>query len=360
LRKPDIFGSHGCEPVNIAVVFDTPYPSWEPADHWQQMEREVAAWKQDEPEMEYQIADALRIKKHDVTLCGVHDDVQPMIDRLEQLKPDLVFNSAETFHGNAQLDYLIPSLLEAEGHRFTGCSPLGLLLTRDKATSKKILAYSGVRVPGFIYYKLGELVGDTPGLTFPLIVKPMTTDASDGISQASVVYDGEALKERVAFIHEKFGQPAIAEEFVIGRELYVGMLGNGDGLTILPMTELVFDKSKLKPEERFATKSAKWDEGYRARKGIRNIFARPVSKVARQRIEEACQVAFRSLSLCDYARLDVRITDDDQVWVMEVNANPFISYGHDMANAAEKAGMDYYAFIQRIVDEAVARYERRP
>jgi D-alanine-D-alanine ligase len=345
--------------MRIAVVFDTPYPNWDVQAHWTQMEAEVAAWKTDEPEMEYQIADALRRRDHEVSLCGVHDDVQPMIDRLEELKPHLVFNAAEGFHGNAQLDYLIPALLQAEGHRFTGSSPLGLLVSRNKAMSKKILAYNGVRVPGFVYYRRTEQVDETPSLNFPLIVKPMATDASAGIAQASVVYDTNALSERVQFIHDKFEMSAIAEEFVIGRELYVGMLGNGEGLTLLPMTEMVFDKSKLKPEERIATKSAKWDEGYRERKGIRNIFARPLSRVAKARIEEACRIAFRSLSLNDYARLDLRLTDDDEVWVMEVNANPFISYGHDMANAAEKAGMKYYDFINRIVDEATRRYERQ-
>ena len=345
--------------MKIAVVFDTPYTNWGPEDHWRQMEAEVAAWKVDEPEMEYQIADALRHKGHEVWLAGVHDDVQPMIDKLEELKPDLVFNAAEGFHGDAQLDYLIPALVQAEGHRFTGSSPLGLLVSRNKAMSKKILSYNGVKVPEFVYYRRTEQVNETPNLSFPLIVKPIGTDASAGIAQASVVYDREALTERVQFIHEKFEQAAIAEEFVNGRELYVGMLGNDEGLTLLPATELVFDKTKLKPEERIATKSAKWDEGYRERKGIRNIFARRLSKVAKTRIEEVCRVAFRALSLSDYARLDLRLTPDDEVWVMEVNANPFISYGHDMANAGEKAGMKYYEFIERIVEETTRRYERQ-
>ena len=344
--------------MKVAVVFDTPYAGWQHEDHWRQMESEVAAWKHDEPEMEYQIADALLKKGHDVFLVGVHDDVQPMIDRLEELKPHLVFNGAKNFHDNAHLDHLIPALLEAEGHRYTGTGPLGLQVTRNKAMSKKILAYHGVRVPGFSSYGRREPVESAPPLAFPLIVKPQGTDASAGIAQASVVYDVEGLRERVQFIHDKFNQPAIAEEFVDGRELYVGLLGNDDHLTFLPITEMVFDKTKLKPEERIATKSAKWDEGYRERKGIKNVFARPLSKAAHSRLEEVCHTAFRALALFDYARLDVRLTTDDEVCVIEANANPFISYGHDMANAAHKLGMDYYAFIQRIVDEATNRYER--
>ena len=172
-----------------------------------------------------------------------------------------------------------------------------------------------------------------------------------------MVQDAAALTDRVAMMHERFDQPAIAEEFVEGRELYVSLIGNGADLDILPITEMVFDKRRTRPEERIATQSAKWDEDYRARRGIRNLFARPLARATRARIEAICRTAFRALWLRDYARLDVRLAPDGEVWVLEANANPFISYGHDMANAADKADMDYYDFIQRVVDEAMARYE---
>jgi D-alanine-D-alanine ligase len=230
-------------------------------------------------------------------------------------------------------------------------------VSRNKAMSKKVLAYHGIRVPGFVTCRPGETLAVPPTLRYPLIVKPLQSDASAGIAQASVVQDEASLAERVAMMHDRFEQPAIAEEFVDGRELYVSLLGNGEALDILPMTELVFDKRRTRAEERIATQSAKWDEDYRARKGIRNVFARPLARATMARIEAICRTAFRALWLRDYARLDVRIAPDGEVWVLEANANPFISYGHDMANAAEKAGMDYYEFIQRLVDEAVARYE---
>jgi D-alanine-D-alanine ligase len=121
---------------------------------------------------------------------------------------------------------------------------------------------------------------------------------------------------------------------------------------------MVFDKRKSRPEERIATQFAKWDDAYRQRKGIRNVLARPLAKAVRERITETCRTAYRALWLRDYARLDLRLTADGQIWVLEANANPFISYGHDMANAAAKAGMEYNDFIQCIVDAAVARYER--
>jgi D-alanine-D-alanine ligase len=344
--------------MRVAVVFDTPYSGWDHSDHERQMHKEVAAWDADEPEMEYQIAHALQECGHEIRLLGVRDDLEYLVRELSQWKPDLVFNGAEAYRGNESLEYLLPGLLEAEGYRYTGAPPLGLQVSRNKAISKKVLAYFGIQVPGFVSYRLHESVEQAPALRFPLIVKPLQADASAGIAQASIVQDVSDLAERVAFIHERFGQGAIAEEFVDGRELYVSIVGNDDKLEILPITEMVFDKRKTRPEERIATQSAKWDESYRERKGIRNVFARPLAKMVRERIVETCRTAYRALWLRDYARLDLRLTEDGGVWVLEANANPFISYGHDMANAAAKAGMEYCDFIQRIVRAALDRYER--
>jgi D-alanine-D-alanine ligase len=344
--------------MRIAVVFDTPYEGWEHPEHERQMAKEVAAWHHDEPEMEYQVADALRGRGHEVCLLGVQDDLHHLTRALADIRPELVFNCAEAFHRNPALEYLVPGMLEAEGHWYTGSPPLSLLVSRNKAMSKKVLAYHGIRVPGFVTYRPGEPIGIPDELGFPLIVKPLQSDASAGIAQASVVQDAAALVERVTLVHERFHQPAIAEEFIEGRELYVSLIGNGNSLDVLPLTEMVFDKGKTRPEERIATQSAKWDEDYRARRGIRNVFARPLSRAVRERIDTICRTAFRVLWLRDYARLDVRLAPDGEVWFLEANANPFISYGHDMANAAEKAGMKYSDFIQRLVDEAVERCER--
>jgi D-alanine-D-alanine ligase len=344
--------------MRVAVVFDTPYSGWDSHAHERQMDKEIASWNSDEPEMEYQIGNALRECGHQVRLLGVSDDLEYLVRELAEWRPDLVFNGAEAFRGNESLEYLLPGLLEAEGYRYTGAPPLALQVTRNKAISKKILAYFGIQVPGFVSYRLQEEVDAAPELTFPLIVKPLQADASAGIAHASVVQDVSSLAERVAFIHERFGQGAIAEEFVDGRELYVSILGNGESLEILPITEMVFDKRRTRPEERIATQAAKWDESYRERRGIRNVLARPLARSVRERINETCRTAYRALWLRDYARLDLRVTEDGKVWVLEANANPFISYGHDMANAAAKAGMKYCNFIQRIVEAAVERYER--
>jgi D-alanine-D-alanine ligase len=341
--------------MKVAVVFDTPYAGYTPEDQARQMEKELANAKATEPEQEYQVGAALQQAGHEVLLYGVSDDLAAMIEALAAWKPDVVVNAAEAFRGKAPLDYIFAGVLEVEGYRFTGSPPLSILVTRNKAMTKEILGFRGVKTPGFVTYRLTESVAEAPALSFPLIVKPLQSDASEGIARASVVNDRDSLAERVDFIHTRFEQPAIAEEFVDGRELYVGMLGNGETLEMLPITEMVFDKEKTRPTERIATQAAKWDEPYRARKGIKNVLARPISKAARTKIEETCRVAYRALWLRDYARLDVRLTPDDDVWILEANANPFISNGHEMATAAAKFGLDYPAFIDRLVTEAMKR-----
>jgi len=342
--------------VRIAVAFDSPYSGWTPEDHRERMVEETSPEYEGEPDMEYQVARALADKGHEIVLAGVRDDPGELVRVLSDHPVDIVFNASEAFKGNDGLDYLLPALLESREQRYTGSSPLGLMVTRNKAMSKKVLAHHGLNVPRFATYRLGEKVNGKVAVDFPAIVKPLQQDASTGISQASVVRDRDQLAERVAFIHERFRDAAIVEEFIEGRELYVSMIGDGKRVEMLPIIELVFDKEKTKPEERIATQQAKWDEPYRERKGIRSVFARPLSKSAQEGIEHACRTAYRALWLRDYARLDLRLDDNDRVWVLEANANPFISENHEMADAAQKAGMTYSDFIERIVKEAQLRY----
>jgi len=219
--------------------------------------------------------------------------------------------------------------------------------------SKSILAYHGIRVPEFTEFHPGEALVRPSALRFPLIVKPLLEDASLGIAQASVVTDDAGLEERGRFIHEQFQQAAIAEELIDGRELSVGLVGN-DELEMLPIVELHFGKLS-KAERRIATYKAKWDEEYRDRHHIHSGYARRLSDAVKAKIRQVGETAFHALWLQDYGRIDFRLTHDHEVYVLEVNPNPFIAYGHELANSAEKAGMKYAAFIQRIVDEALAR-----
>jgi D-alanine-D-alanine ligase len=332
--------------VKVAVVFDTPHPDWEDTDY----KREIADGKVQEAE--YDVARALMQNDHEVRLVGVVDDVRHLVDHLAAFDPLLVFNCCEGFRGSAQYEYAVAAVLEMHGWRHTGSTPTALLVARNKSMSKKILKHHGIRVPEFATFHPGDAFLRPSTLRFPLIVKPLFEDASVGIAQASVVSDDESLAERVGFIHEKFKQAAIAEELIEGRELYVGLIGNNE-IEMLPVVELNFGTLPT-AEQRIVTYKAKWDDEYRERHNIRSGFAR-LSEAVRAKIRELCETAFHALWLQDYGRLDLRLTHDHEVYVLEANPNPFIAQGHELANAAEKAGMSYRAFVQRIVDEAMHR-----
>jgi D-alanine-D-alanine ligase len=332
--------------VKVAVVFDTPHPDWEDADY----KREIADGKVQEAE--YDVARALMQNDHEVRLVGIVDDVRQLVDHLAAFDPLLVFNCCEGFRGSAQYEYAVAAVLEMHGWRHTGSTPTALLVARNKSMSKKILKHHGIRVPEFATFHPGDAFLRPSTLRFPLIVKPLFEDASVGIAQASVVSDDGSLAERVGFIHAKFKQAAIAEELIEGRELYVGLIGNNE-LEMLPIVELHFGKLPT-AERRIVTYKAKWDDEYRERHQIRSGFAR-LSEAVRAKIRELCETAFHALWLQDYGRLDLRLTHDHEVYVLEANPNPFIAQGHELANAAEKAGMSYRAFVQRIVDEAMHR-----
>ena len=332
--------------MKIAVVFDTPHPDWGDEDY----RREMSDGKVEEAE--YDVARALIQNDHEVRFVGIVDDVRPLINQLTEFGPSLVFNCCEGFRGSSQYEYAVAAVLEMHGWRHTGCTPTGLLVARNKSMSKKILKHHGIRVPEFATFHPGDPFLRPSTLRFPLIVKPLLEDASVGIAQSSVVSEDESLAERVAFIHEKYQQAAIAEELIEGRELYAGLIGN-DTLEPLPIVELHFGKLS-KAERRIATYKAKWDEEYRDRHHIRSGFAR-LSEALRGKIRDACETVFHALWLQDYGRIDLRVTHDQEVYVLEANPNPFIAYGHEFANAAEKAGMSYQKFIQRLVDEAMRR-----
>lgn len=332
--------------MKIAVIFDSLNPDWDDAAFKRAVEQKAE-------EAEYDVARALMANGHDIQMIGIGDDVAPLLAKLAGFQPKLVFNGCEGFRKNARHEYAIAALLDMYGYRYTGSSPTALLVARNKSLTKKVLAFHGIRVPAFAEFHEGDDLVRPSELRFPLIVKPLLEDASIGIAQASVVEDDASLKQRIEFIHGKYHQAAIVEELVEGREVYVGLIGNDD-LEVLPLTEMTFGEPET-TEHRIATYKAKWDEDYRKKKKIKNVFAKGVSEQLTVRIGEICRTAFHALWLQDYGRVDVRLAHDDEVYVLEVNPNPFIAAEHEMAEAAEKSGLKYNAFIQRIVDEAMAR-----
>jgi D-alanine-D-alanine ligase len=297
---------------------------------------------------EYDVVSTLTGMGHDVRVLGVHDDLGDIRRASEQWKPQIAFNLLEGFDDIVIFDQNVVSHLELLKLAYTGCNPRGLVLARDKSLSKKLLAYHRIPVPEFDVVRIGRPVRRPKRLPFPLIVKSLTQEASIGISQASVVDSDEKLEERVAFIHESIRTAAIIERYIEGREIYVGIIGN-HVLQALPVWELFFT-SMPDGARRIATDRVKWSVKYQKKYGIDSGPARDLTPTQAEGIQHICKRAFRALELSGYARIDLRLDEAGNVWVLEANPNPQIAKGEDFAASAEKTGLGYEAVLQRIIN----------
>ena len=297
---------------------------------------------------EYDVISTLTTMGHEVQTLGVHDDLGDIRRAATDWKPHIAFNLLEGFDDVTIFDQNVVSHLELLKLPYTGCNPRGLVLSRDKALSKKLLAYHRIPVTEFEVFRLGRPIRRAKRLSFPLIVKSLTQEASIGISQASVVDSDEKLKERVTFVHESIGTAAIVERYVEGRELYVGILGNQQ-LQALPVWELFFTNMPAEAR-RIATDRVKWSVKYQKKYGIDSGPASELPEALATKIQHLCKRAYRALELSGYARIDLRLDQAGNPWVLEANANPQIARGEDFAASAEKVGLAYDTVLQRIIN----------
>ena len=306
-----------------------------------------------------QIEQALRAGGHEARRVLVDSSIEPVVRALTQERPDLVFNLAESFAGKSALESNIAALLNLLGLRYTGSSPAGLLVAGDKTLSKKVLSFHGIKTPEFatVYRGMVDWAGE---IRFPLIVKPPQEDASLGITQKSIVRDVKDLLEKIAELQSEYQSPALAEEFIEGREFYVGVLGNANARA-LPVIELDFSKYPT-DRPRIASWEAKWgdegDEKGAEFEGTESVFPENLPDDLRDRLEKAAVEAFHALRLRDYARVDMRMTESGDVYVIEVNPNCYLEAKSEFARAAERDGLSYDALIAQIVELAGARYAR--
>jgi D-alanine-D-alanine ligase len=293
---------------------------------------------------EYDVLTALRDLGHDAQPLGLDDDIDAIRRAVLEFEPDLCFNLLVEFHGAANYDQHVVSYLELLRAHYTGCNPTGLTLARDKGLSKKILNWDGLPVPHFGVFGRGKRVSRAKDLEFPLFVKSVNEEASLGISRASIVHDDKKLAERVRFIHETVGTDAIAEEYIEGREFYVGVMGN-ERLETFPIWELQIPNL---PDgvPNIATRRLKWDLSYQKQVGVKNGPA-DLEKDLAARIATTAKAVYRSLRLSGYARLDLRMRPDGRFYVLEANPNPDLTYGEDFAESAEAGGVPYEELIQR-------------
>lgn len=296
---------------------------------------------------EWDVTRTLREAGHEVQVLGVYDELRPIRQAIDDFKPDIVFNLLEEFASNTLHGYNVAGFLELLRVPYTGCNPRGLILSGEKSLAKKVLIYHRIRVPAFHVYPVRRKVRRPRSLAFPLMVKSLTEHASLGISQASLVHTDEELVERVAFVHRRVGTDALVEQFIDGRELYVGVLGN-DRLVALPARELVFEKAPPDTPV-IATAQAKHNLEYQKRHGIEQRAADELPPGVAASIGHLSKRIYRILGLTGYARLDYRLSADGQLWFLEANPNPELADGQEFASAAKQHGLGYPELLGRIL-----------
>ena len=301
----------------------------------------------DDWKTEANVLNALRELGHHTEYLAIFDDLDLLQQKVQQFEPDIIFNLADQFKNNRAFDQHIVAFLAMRGVAFTGCGSTGLTLCKHKAISKKILGYHRIHTPEFVTIARGKRIARPKQLKFPILVKPLKEEASLGISQASFVENDDQFRERVQFIHEKFDNDVIAEEYIEGRELYVSVMGN-HRLDVFPIRELVF--REVPPDEpKIATYKAKWDEDYRKRWGLENRDADGLDPAIISTIQKTCRRIYHLLTIDGYARLDLRLTADNKVYFIEANPNPTLAADEDFAQSALKAGLTYPQLIDRII-----------
>jgi D-alanine-D-alanine ligase len=332
--------ARGRKRYKVLVLFDT--AGTPPAD--QDFSKEL---KTDDWAAEAHVIAALKKLGHEVRTIGVWDEPGMIIDEIKAHPPDIVFNLTEHFNEVSAYDRNVAGLLEMMDVPYTGASPTGLTLCKNKGMAKELLAYHKIRVPNFAIFSPGSAIKRPKRLNFPLFIKPLREEASYGISLASFVDSDEAFEERVRFIHERMSQEALAEEYIDGRELYVSILGN-EHLRVFPFREVIFTEVPA-DQPKFSTFKAKWDDDYRKRWGIRNIFAEPMADDMTQRIVKICKAVYRALRIRGYGRIDLRITPEGEIVILEANPNPNLERDDEFAQSAMKAGLSYERTIQQIL-----------
>jgi D-alanine-D-alanine ligase len=334
--------------VKILVLFDIAYRNANAAGTFSP---QTLKDEEDKP-TEADVLACLQRLGHEVETLAIFDDVVCMVEKLKNFAPEVVFNLTESFHSSRAHEPNIPALLELMRVKYTGARPDGLMLCKDKALAKKVLAYHRVRVPHFVISTELRPLKRLRRFVYPAFVKPVGEESSDGIAKASFAKSEEEAIERARFIHEKFHCDALIEEYIEGRELYLSVMGNRK-LTVFPPREIFFHDV---PEDmpKFATFKAKWDDAYRKKWGIQNGPANELPAGVEEKLARLARKVYRVLKITGFGRVDVRLTQAGEVVVIEANPNPSLACEDDFAQSAATGGLPYDVLIQKILDTAGA------
>jgi D-alanine-D-alanine ligase len=314
---------------------------------------------EEEKPTEADVLACLRKLGHEVETLAIYDEVKVVLERKEAFQPDVVFNLCETFFSDRAHEANIPALLELMKVPYTGAGPDALMLCKDKALAKKLLAYHRIRVARFLVSSRDRPLRRLGRFAYPAFVKPLGEESSDGIALASLAKNEAEALERARFLHERFESDAMIEEYVEGRELYLGVLGN-KRLTVFPPREIFFGEPPQEDSPRFATAKAKWDDAYRKKWKIRNGPAGPLPPGLERKLAELARKVYRILNIRGLGRIDARLTQGGEVVVIEANPNPSLAKDDDFAQAALQVGIGYEALIQRILENALKWRGERP
>ena len=314
---------------------------------------DLAPRDRDAVRSEWDVAAGLRSAGHEVRFVGVSDDLEPIRRCAREWRPHAVFNLLMEFRDEGALQPAVAAYLELLGIPAAGPDWRAIALTRDKARAKQVLLQEGLPTPSFAVHPRHGRARRPPRLRFPLFVKSREEEASLGIAQSSLVRDPARLRERIAFVHRRVGTDALVEEYVPGRELTVGVIGNARPRA-LPVWELSFARLPARSHP-IATERAKFDDAYRRRVGLRSGRARGLPPVAESAIRRTALRAYAALGLRGYARVDLRLPAQGPAWIIEVNATPDLARGEDLAASARAAGIPYPRLLERILALALAR-----
>jgi D-alanine-D-alanine ligase len=303
-----------------------------------------------------QVAGALRKKGHEVAIIKAHGDVAKLVADLQRTKPDVVFNLLEMFANDLFLEVPAVGLLDLLGLPHTGGGPGEFYLAQDKALAKKLLAYESIPYPRFAVFAKDRGLETGGNLRMPLFVKPLCADASIGIDAKALVNDSSALMKRVLRIHEELGDAALAEEYIDGREFYVGVLGNSDPIAFPPIE---MDFSGLPPgTPKVLDRAAKWSPDSAMYKGTKAIIPELPDEL-RAKIQKVATEAYRALRVRDYGRVDLRMAETGDVYVIEVNPSCYLEESSEFAMAAKAAGIEHGDLVEKIVQLSLERFRKR-
>jgi D-alanine-D-alanine ligase len=342
--------------LKVTILHDVweegpPEPEPEPAPEPRRKKGKRRRKKKDPLHDREEIFEALTKLGHEPSYHILDGKNQSLL-ALARCGADLIFNLTESYAGDDTMDMNIAAYLDLLHVPYTGGGPQALYLAQDKSIAKKIFDFHKVKTPDFAISYKGR-TEHSHDIEFPLIVKPVSEDGSIGIDSGSVVDSVKELMERIHYIHEEFDSPALIEEYIEGREIYAAILGN-DNAEVLPLIEL--DLSKLpKGAPRIAGQDVKFDQETEAFKVTKSAPAEDLDEDTTKKLQDTALAACRALKLRDYSRIDMRLNEEGEVYVIEANPNPWLASAAEFTMAAKKGGYSYTDMIDKIVELVRAR-----